>query len=67
MGWRGIRSETNWVFSTKVENDRVYVRLKTDEEIEQYYKDAVPAFRSKQTIILKGYMVGVPETSARSL
>ena len=41
-GMPGHTFEENWVFATKVENDRVYVRLKTDKEIEQYYEKAVP-------------------------
>ena len=36
-GSPGEKFEPNWTFPTKVENERVYVRVKTDEEIDEYY------------------------------
>jgi nitrite reductase/ring-hydroxylating ferredoxin subunit len=36
-GALGEHFEENWVFPTKIENDRVYVRLKTTDEVREYY------------------------------
>jgi nitrite reductase/ring-hydroxylating ferredoxin subunit len=37
--------EPNWTFPTMVENGRVYVRVKTDEEIEEYYQGLKVPFK----------------------
>lgn len=37
-GSPGAKFEPNWTFPAKVENGRVYVRVKSDEEIEEYYR-----------------------------
>jgi hypothetical protein len=37
-GAPGEKYEPNWTFPAKVENGRVYVRVKSDQEIEEYYR-----------------------------
>jgi len=37
-GSPGAKFEPNWTFPARVENGRVYVRVKSDEEIEDYYR-----------------------------
>jgi nitrite reductase/ring-hydroxylating ferredoxin subunit len=44
-GSPGGKFEPNWTFPTKVENGRVYVRVKTDEEIEEYYRGLKVPFK----------------------
>jgi nitrite reductase/ring-hydroxylating ferredoxin subunit len=45
-GSPGDKFEPNWIFPTKVENGRVYVRVKTDEEIEEYYRALKVPFKA---------------------
>jgi nitrite reductase/ring-hydroxylating ferredoxin subunit len=45
-GSPGEKFEPNWTFPTKVENGRVYVRVKTDKEIEDYYRNLKVPFKA---------------------
>jgi nitrite reductase/ring-hydroxylating ferredoxin subunit len=45
-GSPGEKFEPNWTFPTKVENGRVYVQVKTDGEIEEYYRSLKVPFKA---------------------
>jgi nitrite reductase/ring-hydroxylating ferredoxin subunit len=38
--------EPNWTFPVKVDNGRIYVQVKTDDEIEEYYRGLKVPFKS---------------------
>ena len=44
-GSPGEKFEPNWTFPTKVEDGRVYVRVMSDEEIEDYYRGLKVPFK----------------------